>query len=85
VFFFLGLAATCFVFVTVLKYVDDGARGQVIDTLAGGDGFGEDLHADAARKRGEGIGGLDPEGERVEVVSRLVSSSGFRWCQKFVC
>jgi hypothetical protein len=48
---FLGLAAACFFVVTALKYVDAGARAEVVDTLAGG--FGEDKDGEA-RKRWQG-------------------------------
>lgn len=79
VFLFLGLAVCCLVVVTVLKYVDDGARGQVVDTLAGGGagGFGEDGNGNV-----DAVGEMDPDGERIEVVSRLVSPNGFGWCWK---
>ena len=50
---FLGLAGACFITVTVLKYVDAGARAEVVDTLAGG--FGEDKDGEA-RKRWQGEG-----------------------------
>jgi len=50
---FLGLAGACFFVVTVLKYVDAGARAEVADTLAGG--FGGDKDGEA-RKRWEANG-----------------------------
>jgi hypothetical protein len=50
---FLGLEAACFFVVTALKYVDAGARAEVVDTLTGG--FGEDKDAEA-RKRWEANG-----------------------------
>jgi hypothetical protein len=50
---FLGLAAACFFVVTALKYVDAGARAEVVDTLTGG--FGEDKDAEE-RKRWEANG-----------------------------
>jgi hypothetical protein len=58
---FLGLAGACFITVTVLKYVDAGARAEVVDTPAGG--FGE------ARKRWQG------EGDGANVVQVEVPSA----------
>jgi hypothetical protein len=49
---FLGLAAACFFVVTVLKYVDAGARLEVVDTLAGG--FGEDKNGEARKRWRDG-------------------------------
>jgi hypothetical protein len=57
----LGLAGACFITVTVLKYVDAGARAEVVDTPAGG--FGE------ARKRWQG------EGDGANVVQVEVPSA----------
>jgi uncharacterized membrane protein YdcZ (DUF606 family) len=63
---FLGLAGACFITVTVLKYVDAGARAEVVDTLAGG--FGEDKDGEA-RKRWQG------EGDGANVVQVEVPSA----------
>jgi hypothetical protein len=71
---FLGLAGVCFFVVTLLKYVDAGARTEVVDLLAGG--FGEDKDAEAQRKWwGNADGNGNGNGEnmvQVEVPSRLV-------------
>ena len=53
-FLFLGLAAACFFAVTALKYVDAGARDEVVDTLAGGFGEGKDKDGEARRRWRDG-------------------------------
>lgn len=63
---FLGLAAACFVAVTTLKYVDEGARAEVVDTLAGAHGVGYDGYGERERR---GVK-WDEDGEQVEIPSR---------------
>ena len=65
---FLGLAAACFFAVTVLKYVDAGARLEVVDTLAGGSS--EEKNKDGEARRRWRDGNVDGENiVQVEVPS----------------